>query len=166
MWRTLEETLRVNQNLGLGDSLLCVTGFEMQRREFCEPLTFSYLALMKFMLLVHHDEISFAARPDTERQGMIQESVQLANQLHSNGQYIGAAPLHPSGSTACVRMRDGQRVVTDGPFAETREQIGGYFLVDCRDVDEAIEIASRIPGARIGTVEVRQLTEVEGLPGE
>ena len=119
---------------------------------------------MKFMLLVHHDEVAFAARPEAERQAMIQESVQLANQLNSSGQYVDAAPLHPSGSTACVRMRDGQHVVTDGPFAETREQIGGYFLVDCSDVNEAIEIASRIPGARIGTVEVRQLTEVEGLP--
>ena len=119
---------------------------------------------MKFMLLVHHDEVTFAARPESERLGMIRESVQLANQLHSNGQYLGAAPLHPSAGTACVRVRDGNRVVTDGPFAETREQIGGYFLVDCRDVAEAIEIASRIPGARIGTVEVRQVTEVEGLP--
>ena len=116
------------------------------------------------MLLVHHDEVTFAARPESERLGMIRESVQLANQLHSNGQYLGAAPLHPSAGTACVRVRDGKRVVTDGPFAETREQIGGYFLVDCRDVAEAIEIASRIPGARIGTVEVRQVTEVEGLP--
>lgn len=116
------------------------------------------------MLLVHHDEVAFAARPETERFGMIQESIQLANQLHSAGQYLDAAPLHPSATTACVRVREGNRVVTDGPFAETREQIGGYFLVDCRDVKEAIEIASRIPGARIGTVEVRQVTDVEGLP--
>jgi hypothetical protein len=116
------------------------------------------------MLLVHHDEVTFAERSEEERNGLIGESVQLANQLHSKGQYLSAAPLHPSASTACVRVRDGNRVVTDGPFAETREQIGGYFLVDCKNVDEAIEIASRIPGVRIGTVEVRQVTEVAGLP--
>jgi hypothetical protein len=63
-----------------------------------------------------------------------------------------------------VKVRDGIRIVTDGPFAETREQIGGYFLVDARDLDEAIDIAGRIPGARIGTVEVRPVREVEGLP--
>ena len=116
------------------------------------------------MLLVHHDEEAFSRRSEDERQEMIQESVQLANQLHSNGQYLGAAPLHSTSETTCVRMRDGQRIVTDGPFAETREQIGGYFLIDARDRDEAVEIASRIPGARIGTVEVRPVTEVAGLP--
>src|SRR5215510_7388435 len=107
------------------------------------------------MLLVHHDEITFAQRPETEQQSMLQESVQLANQLHTAGQYLGAAPLHPTSETTCVRVRDGKPVVTDGPFAETREQIGGYFLVDATDLYEAIEIAGRIPGARIGTVEIR-----------
>jgi hypothetical protein len=119
---------------------------------------------MKFMLLVHHDEEAFGRRSEHERQAMLQESVQLANRLHLKGQYVGAAPLHPTAETACVRVREGNRIVTDGPFAETREQIGGYFLIDCRDVNEAIEIASRIPGARIGTVEVRPVTEVAGLP--
>jgi hypothetical protein len=116
------------------------------------------------MLLVHHDEESFQQRSQSEREGMIRESVALANALHASGQYLGAAPLHPTNETTCVRMRDGQRLVTDGPFAETREQIGGYFLVEAADVNEAIEIAARIPGARIGTVEVRPVTEVEGLP--
>ena len=119
---------------------------------------------MKYMLLVHHDQEAFAKRSEAERAGLMQESVQLANQLHANGKYLGAAPLHPSSETTCVRVRDGKRLVTDGPFAETREQIGGYFLVDAKDRDEAIEIAGRIPGARIGAVEVRPVTEVEGLP--
>jgi hypothetical protein len=119
---------------------------------------------MKFMLLVHHDEEKFNQRSEDERQALLRESVQLANKLHQEGQYLGAAPLHPTSQTTCVRVREGSPLVTDGPFAETREQIGGYFLVDCRDRDEAIEIASRIPGARIGTVEVRQVSEVEGLP--
>jgi hypothetical protein len=116
------------------------------------------------MLLVHHDEVTFAQRPEAEREDLIRESVALANELADTGQYVGAAPLHSTSETTCVRVRDGQRVITDGPFAETREQIGGYFLVDAKDINEAVEIAARIPGARIGTVEVRPVTEVEGLP--
>ena len=119
---------------------------------------------MRYMLLVHHDEITFRERSESEREGLMRESVALANQLHRDGKYLGAAPLHPTKETMCVRVREGRRMVTDGPFAETREQIGGYFLVDVANVDEAIEIASRIPGARIGTVEVRPVTVVEGLP--
>ena len=119
---------------------------------------------MRYMLLVHHDQESFMKRSESERQGMIQESVRLAQQLHADGQYLGAAPLHPTSETTCVRVRDGKPIVTDGPFAETREQIGGYFLVDVKNREEAIAIASRIPGARIGTVEVRPVTEVAGLP--
>ena len=119
---------------------------------------------MKYMLLVHHDQEAHALRSQTERDGLLQESVQLCNQLHAAGKYRGAAPLHPSTETTCVKVRDGKRLVTDGPFAETREQIGGYFLVEVANRDEAVEIAARIPGARIGTVEVRPVTEVEGLP--
>ena len=119
---------------------------------------------MKYLLLVHHDEEAFGKRSEAERQHLIQESVQLANHLHASGKYFGAAPLHATSETSCVRVRDGKRLVTDGPFAETREQIGGYFLVEVRDVNEAIDIAARIPGARIGTVEVRPVTEVKGLP--
>jgi hypothetical protein len=116
------------------------------------------------MLLVHHDQEAFARRSEVERSSMLRESVQLANQLHATGQYIGAAPLHHYSETACVRVRDGQPFVTDGPFAETREQIGGYFLVEAKDREEAIAIAGRIPGARIGTVEVRPVAEINGLP--
>ena len=119
---------------------------------------------MKYMLLVHHDEESFRKRPEAEREGMLQESVQLALQLHSGGQYVAAAPLHPSSETRCVRVRDGRALVTDGPFAETREQLGGYFLINAKNIEEAIAIAARIPGARIGAVEIRPVTEVAGLP--
>jgi hypothetical protein len=119
---------------------------------------------MKYMLLVHHDEEAFGKRREAERQQMLQESVQLAQQLHASGQYPGAAPLHRSSATTCVRVRDGKPLVTDGPFVETREHIGGYFLIDAADLDEAIGIAARIPGARIGTVEIRPVTEVAGLP--
>ena len=121
---------------------------------------------MKYMLLVHHDEESFHKLPEAERQGMLKESVQLARQLHASGNYLGAAPLHPSTETVCVRVREGKAMVTDGPFAETREQLGGYFLINARDIQEALSIAAKIPGARIGTVEIRPVSEVEGLPGE
>ena len=115
---------------------------------------------MKFMLLIHHVE----AIDENDRADLLEESIQLANQLHEKRQYLDAAPLQPISMTTSVKVRDGKRIVTDGPFAETREQIGGYFLVDARDQKEAIEIAGRIPGARIGTVEVRPVREVEGLP--
>jgi hypothetical protein len=120
---------------------------------------------MKYMLLVHHDEVTFRERSDAERQLLLQESVQLANELHSKKQYVSAAPLHPTSETKCVKVREGKTLVTDGPFAETREQLGGYFLVEAGDIEEALRIAAQIPGARIGTVEVRPVTELEGLPG-
>ena len=115
---------------------------------------------MKYILLIHHEE----AIDEDERKPLLEESVQLANQLHKKGQYLDAAPLQPTSKTTSVTVRDGKRHVTDGPFAETREQIGGYFLIDARDRDGAVDIAARIPGARIGTVEVRPVREVEGLP--
>ena len=115
---------------------------------------------MKFILLIHHEE----AIEEDERQQLLGESVRLANQLHAKRQYLDAAPLHPSSATTSVKVRDGKRIVTDGPFAETREQIGGYFLIDAKDLGEAIDIAGSLPPARIGTVEVRPVIEVEGLP--
>jgi hypothetical protein len=119
---------------------------------------------MKYMLLVHHDEDSLRKRAESERKQMMQESVALARELHNDGYYLGAAPLHPSSETRCVRVREGKSMITDGPFAETREQLGGYFLVEVADMDAAAAIAAKIPGARIGTVEIRPVTEVDGLP--
>jgi hypothetical protein len=120
---------------------------------------------MKFMLLVHHEEGSFAKLSESTRQNMLAESVRLTHQLHANGQYLSASPLNPAATAAIVRVRDGKPVVTDGPFTETREQIAGYFLINAKDLDEAIGIAARVPGARIGTVEVRPVREIAGLPG-
>ena len=119
---------------------------------------------MKYMLLVHHDETAFAQFSEAERQQMLDESVQLTHQLHANGQYLSASPLHPTPMATIVRVRDGKPFVTDGPFVETREQLAGYFLIDAKDREEAVSIATRVPGARIGTVEVRPVKEVEGLP--
>ena len=116
---------------------------------------------MKYMLLIYSDE---QALSETERQECYAESTQLAHDIQSNGQYVAANPLHPTSMATSVRVRDGKRLVTDGPFAETREQLGGYFLIDAKNLDEAIAIAARIPMARKGTVEVRPVIEIPGLP--
>ncbi len=121
---------------------------------------------MKYMLLVHHDEEAFSKIPETKRQEMLEESVQLTHQLHANGQYLHASPLHPAATGVIVRVREGKQFVTDGPFAETREQLAGYFLIEAKDLNEAIRIATRVPGGRIGTVEVRPVRDIAGLPGE
>jgi hypothetical protein len=118
---------------------------------------------MKYMLLIYLDEGSLG---DEEREHCYVESTQLSHQLKASGQYLGANPLHPTATATTVRMREGKRLVTDGPFAETREQLGGYFLVDAKDLDEAIGIAARIPGARLGTVEIRPVMELAGLPAD
>jgi hypothetical protein len=115
------------------------------------------------MLLVYLDEQALDAK---EREQCYMESTQLTHDLSSSGHYLAAAPLHPVSTATSVRVRDGKRLVTDGPFAETREQLGGYFLIDAQDLDEALGIAARIPGARKGTIEVRPVIELEGMPEE
>ena len=116
---------------------------------------------MKYMLLVYSDENGWT---DSERQDCFAESTQLTHDLNAKGQYLGAAPLQPVATATSVRVRGGKRQVTDGPFAETREQLGGYFVVEANDLNEAISIAARIPAARKGTVEVRPILELAGLP--
>jgi hypothetical protein len=116
---------------------------------------------MKYMLLIYMGE---NAMSETEREHCYVESTQLAHDLAASGKYLAANPLQPVSTATSIRMRDGKRLVTDGPFAETREQLGGYFLIDAKDLDEAIGIAARIPGARKGTVEIRPLIEIAGLP--
>ena len=111
---------------------------------------------MKYLLLIYGDELALS---ETERQDCYAESMQLARELHSNGQYLGANPLHPTAMATSVRVRDGKRLVTDGPFAETKEQIGGFFLFEAADRDEAIQIAAKWPSARIGSIEVRPIEE-------
>lgn len=116
---------------------------------------------MKYMLLIYLAE---NALTEAEREHCYVESTQLAHDLKAKGQFLATAPLQPVATATTVRVRDGKRLVTDGPFTEMREQLGGYFLVDARNLDEAIQIACRIPGARVGTVEIRPVLEIPNLP--
>lgn len=116
---------------------------------------------MKYMLLIYLDENSLS---EPQRAKCYQDSAQYAAQLSKTGNYIGAGPLHPTSTATSVRVRDEKRMVTDGPFAETREQLGGYFLIEANNLDEAIRIAGEIPAGRWGTVEIRPVMEISGLP--
>jgi hypothetical protein len=116
---------------------------------------------MRYMLLIYADEQVWT---ESERQACYEESTQLAHQLNAGGQFLGANPLQPVATATSVKVRSGKRLVTDGPFAETREQLGGYFLIEAKDLDEAIKIAGQIPAARKGTVEIRPVIEIPGLP--
>ncbi|MFN6558662.1 MAG: YciI family protein [Nostoc sp. ChiSLP01] len=116
---------------------------------------------MKYVLLIYLEENALS---ETEREDCYVKSAQLAQQLNSNGQYLATAPLHPVATATSIRVRDGKPLVTDGPFAETREQLGGFFLIDAQDLDAAIAIAAQIPAAQVGTVEIRPVIEVAGLP--
>ena len=114
------------------------------------------------MMLIYADENVWT---EPERQACYEESTQVCHQLQSKGKFYGASPLQPVATATSVRVRAGRRLVTDGPFAETREQLGGFFMIEADNLDEAIEIAGRIPGARKGTVEIRPVVELPNLPG-
>jgi hypothetical protein len=113
------------------------------------------------MLLIYADEQAWT---DEVREHCYQESTEIAHQLKASGQYLDASPLQPTATATSVRVRGGKPFITDGPFAETREQLGGYFMIDAKDLDEAVAIAARIPGARLGTVEIRPVIEIPDLP--
>jgi hypothetical protein len=116
---------------------------------------------MKYMMLIYMED---QALNEAEREHCYVESTELARELKASGKYLGASPLQPTSTATSIRVRDGKRLVTDGPFAETREHLGGYFLVEAGNLDEAIGIAGRIPGARVGTVEIRPIIELPDLP--
>lgn len=115
---------------------------------------------MRYMLLIYADEQAWT---EPERQRCYGESTDLARQLRAAGKLVATSPLQPVAAATSVRVREGKRTITDGPFAETREQLGGYFLIDAKDLDDAIAIAGRIPGARQGTVEIRPVLDLPGL---
>jgi hypothetical protein len=114
---------------------------------------------VKYMLLLCRDEPVWEKMSLAERAQAYDKMVELSEELRGRGQYLGGSPLHPSSSATTVRVRDGKRLVTDGPFAETREQLGGYILVDVKDLDEALAIAARSPLAAAGAVEIRPVRD-------
>jgi hypothetical protein len=116
---------------------------------------------MKYMLLIYLDEKGLS---EAQYAQCYQDSAAYARQLHDQGQYLHAAPLHPTSTATSIRIRDGRKLITDGPFAETREQLGGFFLIEAENLDKAIEIAGEIPAGRWGTVEIRPVLEISGLP--
>ena len=116
---------------------------------------------MRYMLLIYGDE---NALTPGERDACYRESTQLAHDLNAAGQFLATAPLFPTPMATSIQIRGGKRLVTDGPFAETREQLGGFFMIEAGDLDEAIDVASRIPMASRGTVEIRPVIEIPGLP--
>jgi len=116
---------------------------------------------MKYMLLVYADEHVWT---ESEARQCYEDSTKLAHELNAQGKYLAANPLQPVATAASVRVRNGRRLVTDGPFAETHEQLGGYFLIEADDLDEAIAVAAQVPGVHKGTVEIRPVFEIPDLP--
>jgi hypothetical protein len=113
---------------------------------------------LKYLCLVYAEENKIAALSASEWDALIAENLELCEDLRRSGHYVSASPLDPVKSATTVRMRNGKLSTVDGPFAETKEQLGGYYLIEARDLDEAIQVAGRIPGARFGSIEVRRIS--------
>ncbi len=115
---------------------------------------------MKYMLLIYDNEQEWATMPAETRNAMFGEYMTFTREIRASGNFIDGAPLKATSTATSIQVRDNANLVTDGPFAETREQLGGYYLVEAKDLDEAISIAARIPSARIGTIEIRPVEEM------
>jgi hypothetical protein len=115
---------------------------------------------MKFIFMIYHDENVLDAVPEAEMQTLIDSALDYSEEIRRSGHYIVSDALQPARTARTIRVRGSKVSTTDGPFAETKEQIGGFFLIEARDMDEACEIASRFPPARIGTIEVRPVREL------
>ena len=119
---------------------------------------------MKYMLLTYLDENAWLALSKEQQQAEIQKCEPHVKKLLAAGKILDGAPLHPTSTATTVTVKQGKRLVTDGPFAETSEQLGGYYLVDVPNIDEAIAIAGRIPAAKKGTVEIRPVFDLPDMP--
>lgn len=115
---------------------------------------------MKYLCLVYVEEKILNALPGSERRALSDESMAFCDQLQKVGQLLAASPLHPVETASTVRVREGKTSITDGPFAETKEQLGGFLMIDVRDLNDAIRVASNFPAARIGSIEVRPMKEL------
>jgi len=119
---------------------------------------------MKYLLLIYENESDWAAILEDEKGKIYQEYMDYAKRIRKNGNYVAGEALQPVPTATTVRVKNGKTVTTDGPFAETREQLGGFYIIDAKDLDEAIGVAKRIPPASKGTIEIRPVMEIPGLP--
>jgi len=115
---------------------------------------------MQYLLLIHDDEQGWDRLSEQEQAALMQEYGTFTAELRESGAFVGANRLRPTSTASTVRIRDGETVVTDGPFAETKEQLGGYYMIDVDSLDEALEWAAKIPSARYGSIEVRPIWPV------
>lgn len=112
---------------------------------------------MQYILLIYSDETAEANATEEQNQAVMNEYFAFSGEVRDRGLFVAGEALHPTTAATTVRVRDGKTVTTDGPFAETREQLGGFYILNCKDLDEAIEMAAKIPGARHGSVEIRPI---------
>jgi hypothetical protein len=112
---------------------------------------------MKYLLLIYENEKDFFGLPEAEQNKIFEEYMTYSRNIKKSGNYIGGEALQPISDATTVRVKNGKTVTTDGPFAETREQLGGYYLVEAKDLDEAIKLAAGIPASRTGSIEVRPI---------
>ena len=116
---------------------------------------------MQYLLLIYENEGASAGLSEAEQGKIFQEYMDYSKGIRKSGNYIGGEALQPVSTATTVRVKNGKTLTTDGPFAETREQLGGFYLVEAKDLDEAIEIAGRIPDVRRGSIEVRPVMEMD-----
>jgi hypothetical protein len=116
---------------------------------------------MRYALLIYNSEQDWTAQSEEESQAQFDEYMAFTKDIVDRGLHKGGEALQLTSTATTVRVRDGETVTTDGPFAETKEQLGGFYIVDCKDLDEAIEVAARIPDVRKGSVEIRPIMEIE-----
>ncbi len=114
---------------------------------------------MRYLLLIYGDEAAWASAPPEDMAAMTAEYVALGEALQAEGVLVGGDPLHPTSTATTVRVRDGEALLSDGPFAETHEQLAGYYLLECETLDQAVAAAARVPSARVGSVEVRPIRD-------
>ncbi len=115
---------------------------------------------MRYLCLIYQDEARWQAMSQAESAAVMREYYDFNDDVRESGHYLASEPLQPTETATTVRVRDGRRLVTDGPFAETKEQLGGFYLIEAADLDDAIDVAARIPGARAGSVEIRPIWEI------
>lgn len=115
---------------------------------------------MKYLLMIYEEEKAWNDLSEAERGNMFGEYYKFTEEIKKEGKYLGGNPLKPTSTATTVRVRNGKHLTTDGPFAETKEQLGGYYLIEATDLDDAIKIAARIPGARMGSIEVRPVLPI------